>query len=287
MSFDRRWGGAAVVVLALGCNNTQETKLPPPPPCMGNNCGGPSGGGAGQTGSGGATGTGTGPSMAIDVSGIVTRITSPDFLSGIPFTGNATIAGPGPGGTVVTASYGASGAGGAGGGGTTFTLHGVDSGPDWIEVQDDSSGQNGILSTFSPHDLSALAMVNLPVIDFDDLNNIALTLPSGATTGVVSGASQVILLVTDMMGNALPGVSVSTDTLSPSSVAYDVGPGAYDDTATKTGSGGTIILFNAGLSGNATLSLSYTSPATMMPATGSVTVFGSPSAATIIAVPLD
>ena len=134
--------------------------------------------------------------------------------------------------------------------------------------------------------LSALTPVELQVIDLGNLENIADSLPSVSITGVDTSASQIIVIVNGPAGTPLPGVSVAGNPAG-GAVVYDAGDGVYDDGAAATGSGGTIILFNAGLDGDATLTLSYTSPATMMPATKSLTVKGAAGAATIGAIQLD
>lgn len=293
MSFKRwLWGGAAITASMIGCALQKESSgtYPPPPPCMGMFCGSPAGGAVSATGSGGAGGsgvtTGAGAGMAIDVTGQVNLIVSPDFAdTGALYLGYASIQGRAPGGQLITAMYGnPNGNGGAGGAANaSFTLDGVASGEAWLEVVDETNGGAGILSTYSVADLSAQSPLTLPVIDLDNLENIASSLPSVVTVG--TGASQLILRVENSLGAAYAGVSVSTNPVG-GTVVYDTGDGVYDDMETMTGGGGTIIIFNAAINGAQTLQLTYMSQSTMATENASVPIQGAPGAATLLTVQL-
>jgi hypothetical protein len=280
-----------LAVVVLGCS-TQETSssLGAPPPCTGKYCGAASGGGVMTNGSGGSSGTGastgTGTASAITVTGSVTRIVSEDFLGGSAYTGAVTIEAPAPGGALVSVMYGGAGMGGAGGE-MPFSLQGVAAGPDWVLVADDSQGAEGILSTFSTQDLSNLAPATLPVMDLGTLQMIADGLPSVSMAGGVSPLASQIILTVVAGGAPAAGVTLSGNPVG-GTIVYDIGDGVYDDMATMTGLAGTIIVFNAALNGSATLTLSYTSPTTMMTTTMSVPIQGEANTATFFkGVPLN
>jgi hypothetical protein len=83
----------------------------------------------------------------------------------------------------------------------------------------------------------------------DLLTGITKLLPSLTATGASStGAHVVLLLIDKNTYNPLKGMLV-TGGQAGARVVYDVGPGAYDESATSTGAGGTAILFNSGLNG--------------------------------------
>jgi hypothetical protein len=261
------------MVLSIAACEKQLEKYPPPPPCEGPGCvsGGGKGSGAGGA-SGGTGGAGGAPVGPADLNGTVHRISSPTFddQAMIGFTGSATILAPGPSGNV-TAQYGGSV-------GTTFDLPGVNSGVDWVLVQDASGGGSGILSTYSPVSLPSTSPIALPVLDAGLLTNIASNLPTVSAKGVSSLAAQVILIVTHQ-GAPYKGLAVTGGT-GGAEIAYDIGPGAYSDQTMSTSTGGTIILFNAGIAGSQLITLTDTS--TMM--SYGITIQAATGAATIAAI---
>ena len=150
---------------------------------------------------------------------------------------------------MVEATYGGNGAGGgSSGGGSTFDLTNLPAkGGAWILVQDTSNGNAGILSTFSFMSLPEASQVTLPVLAQGLLTNIGSNLPSVLIGGVSPLAAQVVLVV-QHLGAPYQGLAVSGGAGS-AHVVYDTGAGSYSDTAAATGAAGTIILFNAALTG--------------------------------------
>lgn len=231
-------------------------------------------GGGGVMGAGGAsTSTGTGAGGSINQPGTVGSVTSPVFPSGAltVFSGLATIVDLPSVGVTHTAPYapalgaggspGSLGAGGSPTGPNSFDLTGVPAGLSWLLVQDLSNGASGIYSTYSLATLPVVPSITLPVVEQLVLTNIASNLPSvQAHNGVSPLAAQVVLVLTH--ANApFAGVTV-TGGSGGAEIAYDIGPGTYSDSATTTGSGGTIILFNAALQGAAAITLQNTTTMT-------------------------
>jgi hypothetical protein len=133
-------------------------------------------------------------------------------------------------------------------------------GVSWLLVQDLSNGAAGIYSTFSAATLPVVPSLTLPVVDQSVLTSIASNLPNLTLQGGVSPlAAHVVLTLTQ---NDAPAAGISlTGGAGGGEVVYDIGPGTFSETATATGSGGTIIVFNAGLQGPDTITL--TNAATM------------------------
>jgi hypothetical protein len=228
-----------------------------------------------------------GAAAGINVSGDVHLILSPDFVdTNVLYTGKSTIEGTAPGGQPVTTMYGGGVGGGGGASATMFILDGVASGTTWLGVMDETMGAAGVESTFSQQQgLTALTAMNvtLPVISLQTLQNIASLLPSVQTVG--ANSAQVILLLENSLGAAYPNVSLSSNPIG-GEVAYDTGAGQYTDQDTMTSTGGTIIVFNSGLSGMQTLQLTYLSESTSTMMNQSVMVEGAPGFATIMTVML-
>jgi hypothetical protein len=259
MRFEWRWGAlGAWGFFALGCLPAIPD-YPPPPPCNTNlglcPMSAVAGGGVGPTGTGGG---GVGGSTNVSVGGSggssplvgnVDLITSPAFDNNAmtPFTGMANIVDYPTVGGSFTASY----AGGSSG--STFAFTSLPEGASWFIVQDLTNGGSGIFSTLSTTTLPVATTLTLPVIDSGMMQNIASNLPSIAVSGVSTLASHVVLLVSQA-GSPYPGVSM-TGTTGGATVVYDTGSGVYTDSGTATGIAGTIILFNSGLSGMVTLTL--------------------------------
>jgi hypothetical protein len=222
----------------------------------------PSGGkGMGAGGSGTTTSTGT--SGSVNQSGSVFSIVSSSFVTTAqsPFPGPATIVAlPSVGGKFTvpypTPPLGAGGSPGAGGGASsdTFDLVNVPQGPAWFLVQDTTNGVSGIDSTFSLMTLPSGSLMLLPVVPQQLLLSIAESLTNLPSQGGVSPLAAQVVLVLTLNGAPYQGVSL-TGGAGSTEVAYDVGPGVYSDTTTTTEGGGTIIVFNSGLSGPQTISL--------------------------------
>ena len=252
------WGAVAACVAGslylAGCEKAGD-KYGPQPECSSDNCDSNIGAKGGSVGSGGAGGgTTTGPTT--NITGTVVRLSSPDFTTtlGTSYTGDATILGPGASGATVTATYPTSSplAGTGGGTSDSFTLSGVVTGNQWLEVRDDTSGGAGVMTTFSQADItSSLGQITLPLVDLGMLQNIASNLPSVATNGVSTIASQIVLFI-GKNDVPLKGVHVTSGAVGGIPV-YDLGSGIYSDSATSTGEAGTIIIFNSGASGSATI----------------------------------
>jgi hypothetical protein len=279
----------AVGVAGLGCQGPLEN-YPPASGCpVTSNACTPGGGGVMGTG-GSITTTSTGTGGSSDQPGTVGRITSSEFTSEtlVQFTGTATIEDlPSVGGTF-TATYGtALGAGGSPGAGgsaasTSFDLVNVPDGPSWLLVQDLSNGAAGIYSTFSQYTLPVVPSLTLPVVNQSVLTSIASDLPNLTAHGGVSTlAAHVVLVVTRNTAPA-EGISV-TGGAGGGEVVYDIGPGNYSETATATGSGGTIIVFNAALQGPDTITLTNASTMTSY----SVPVETGQGVVTLVPVDLD
>ncbi len=86
------------------------------------------------------------------------------------------------------------------------------------------------------------------------------------------------MLVLTLAGQPYSGLQV-TGGSAGGTVVYDIGPGTYSDSATVTGSGGTIIFFNAAGSGMTTITvtsmqLTKSFPLSVYTAAGAVTVAG-------------
>jgi hypothetical protein len=221
-------------------------------------------------GAGGGTTSSSGAGAAdagVDLKGSVALVSSPSFdlKTATPYQGTANIVGSGAGG-VVTAPYGGSA-------GTKFDLPGVSPGPAWLLVQD-TSGGGAVLSTWSLVDVPSTGPVTLPLIDQGTLAQIAAATPT-VKGGLSPTAAQVIVQVTKG-GAPLAGVTATGGTGS-AVIVYDTGPGTYAATAAATGAGGTILLFNAQLSGASTITLK---DGTSM-ATYQVPVHAAPGAATM------
>jgi hypothetical protein len=225
------------------------------PPVMGcdtdgGECGGPSGGGEGtgpgMGGAGGGTATGGAPPSTSELQGNVILVTTPSFdlSQATLYSGMANVIGPTPKGTV-SAPYGMTG--------QTFDLMGVTSGsPEWVLVQDTSGGAAGVFSTWTPLNLPILQQVSLPLVSAQVLTNIASDL-SSVVGGVSPELAHIVLQVTQG-GAPYPNLSVTGGSGS-AILVYDIGVGTYSDSATFTGSAGTVILFNSTLQGPSAITL--------------------------------
>lgn len=279
--------GFGVAALAAGIALTgcqvQTDLYPAPPPCEGPLCGNsPSGGGGivpkpdGGSGAGGTGGTGsssssTGGNVGINQIGTVTRLVSPSFddTTTQVLSAAATIFGSPNGGNSYSTPYDVATG--------KFTLTNVPSGPTWFLVQDESSGAADILSTISFATLPVLGNFSLPVIDRGTMQTIALSLPTVAAQGISSLAAQVILVISH--ANApYKGVKV-TGGAGGAKIAYDNGAGYTDSTTAATGTRGTVILFNAGLSSPSIITVTDTATQNeydfpVQTAPGTVTIAG-------------
>lgn len=269
-----------VAGLAGGACSSADRNFPPPPPCEGPHCtvnpaggsvpgpdGGPDGGGTG--------GSDAGNPSAGTVTGTVHRITNDAFDDlGATFNASATILALPPGAAMISAPYG-------GAAGTSFSLPGVPSGRTWFLVRDETSGGAGVLSTFSLVQLPALTAIALPVVDLGVLQNIASSLPAVSAKGVSPLAAQIVLLLSHANG-PYKGVALSGGAAG-AQIVYDLGPGAYTDAGSVTGAAGTIILFNAGLGGLSTLTLTDLTSMT----TYQVSVQAAAGAATLVRADLE
>ncbi|APR79438.1 Hypothetical protein A7982_04785 [Minicystis rosea] len=253
MRFVWNFGVAALAagIALAGCQ--KDTDLyPAPPGCEGSTCTPSISGGSTPEKDGGQGGGGTGGAPAtIDQTGTVHRIVSSTFddTSTQPYTGAATIVALPQVGGMVSTMYG-------GAAGTTFSFTKIPSGPAWFLVQDDTGGTGEVLSTISFASLPVLSNFTLPIIDLGTMQNIAYSLPTVSSQGVSTLAAQVILFV--YHANApYKGVQV-VGGAGGAKIAYDNGSG-YSDSATATGTNGTVILFNAGLSSLSKIVLKDTS----------------------------
>jgi len=143
----------------------------------------------------------------------------------------------------VNAAYG-------GDAGAGFDAVGIAPGKVWLVAlvaPDASMGAAGVWSTVSAVTAPQISSVTLPILDAQMIQGIAATLPSLSDGGVSASASHVVI-VAQHAGAPYVGLAITGDT-GGATVAYDTGPGSYSDTATETGSGGTILLFNSSLSG--------------------------------------
>jgi hypothetical protein len=264
--------GGSIAVLALSCQAVDNV---PDYPMLVENCdlgdGGscppPSLGGSGTGASHGSSSSGGGDAGAgLHLTGSVALVSSPafDLATATPYQGTANVVGTGAQGDVV-APYG-------GAAGTKFDLAGLSPGTQWLLVQD-TSGNAGVLSTWSSAGVPSAGPVTLPLLDTQTLAQIAAA--SNVAGGLSPTAAQVIVRVTKS-GAPLANVT-ATGGLGSAVVVYDTGPGTYSPAATATGSGGTILLFNAQLSGESAITLKDgTSMATYM-----VPVHAAPGAATM------
>jgi len=235
---------ATTIASSSGCSSERQGYEPPPacpvdnPLCQGSPTGGSTGSGAG----GGSTTSGAGGSAQAGLAeGTVRVLVDEAFELTSPYTGDALIVAPAPGGQVVSAPYG-------GAAGTSFSLDGVLGGTVWLFVQDQTNGAGGIVSTWSPHSLPDSAL-ELPVVDRNILANIVLSL--GLPSLSFNGA-QIVLKVERGLA-PLAGVSVAG--VSDGTVLYDQGAGVYSDLAAATGNAGTIVILEAGGAGDRTIEL--------------------------------
>jgi hypothetical protein len=278
-----RFALPALLLLSVAACEPELKHYPPPGECQQEDGGpscvqNPAGGGTAAAGTGGGTTTsagGTGGAVPTgDFTGTVHRIVSPAFddAAMVQYTGAATIVAPGANGNV-SAMYG-------GTVGTTFTLTGAATGNVWILVQDGTNGGGGILSTFVPATLPSTGPLALPVVDLGLLQNIANNLPTVSGIGVSQLAAQVVL---QLFHNNAPfkGLKV-TSGANGAQIAYDTGPGLYSDSATATGSAGTVILFNAPFNGAHAITFTDTATST----TYDVTIQAGTGAATLAIVEL-
>jgi hypothetical protein len=268
--------GGAAALGGLGCGDDIGMYGPASGCAIDAGCGiNSSGGGPAPDGGGTTTSSssGTGGSVAVgELRGDVEQFADATFLTttGSPVQGAINILLSPASGPQINVPYGGSN-------GTTFDVMSVPSGAGWVSVQDQSQGANGIWSTITPLTLPQLGTVVLPVVSQSTFTNLAGSLPTVQLAGVSMQAAQIVLLL-QYNGQPFSGVSV-TSGAGGAIVAYDVGPGVYSDQATTTSSGGTIILFNAGGSGMATIGITNTtlmkSYTLTVPATnGAVTVAG-------------
>ncbi len=231
--------------VALGCSSSAPDFPPGTDKCNpdAGYCSPLSMGGAGTTIT---TGTG-GAAPTSDLMGTVHRITSASFAdTGAAYAGPANIAVYPAEGSEINVSYG-------GAAGTTFDAKNVAAGKAWLFVQDQTMGASSVWSTVSSVSVPQITSVTLPVVDQSLVTTLASKLSSVQAKGVSSSAAHVVLLITHA-GAPYQGVQVSGGA-GGAIVVYDTGTGTYSDTATATGSAGTVILFDANLSGAATITL--------------------------------
>jgi hypothetical protein len=176
---------------------------------------------------------------------------------------------------------GASGTAQALGNGTsTFDFTGVPGSSTWMYVEDTSGGTANILSTLSPLQLPQVPGVTVPVVELDILQGVALQQANlAAVGGLNTAASQVVLMLTKG-GAPYQGVQVSGGAGS-ADIAYDTGGCSYSDQATATGTGGTIVLLNSGLSGPTTLALTDTTTSTALSTPAFLTAHGAVTVLTV------
>lgn len=266
-----------LAVSLLGCPQDNVGNYGPPPSgCIldTGTCGAGSPGGGGMKDAGtGSDGGGTGGAQgASELTGSVARMETPDFttVSPTPLTGAANIVIQPASGPQIMVPYGGMNP-------TTFDAMSVPAGLSWIYVQDQSGGASGIWSTVSAVNVPQLAPIVLPVVDQQLFTSVAAGLPSVQLKGVSTQAAHIVLLL-QHQGAPYKGVQLTSGSAG-ATVVYDIGPGTYSDQATATSTGGTILLFNAGVTGLTTISL--TDPALMktyqvalFTATGAVTIAG-------------
>jgi hypothetical protein len=262
----------------LGCQPGVDS-FGPPPVCISDAgaCLSHSGGAVGGVGVGGATVSssvgagGFGAAEATNLTGTVGIITSPTFTGTTPFAGVASVVAPGPGGVSVTEAIG-----GTSGNGNSFDLMTIASGPQWLMVQNTTAaGGADIFSTYSLVDLPIATPIVLPVVELGLLTQIATSQPTPVST-VSTSASQLVILVTHL-GQPYKGVSLN-GVAGGATVLYDIGPGAYSDEATATGTGGVIILFNTSLEGGSLIGLLDTNTQAM----SSVQVMTAPGVVSLV-----
>ncbi len=270
----------AVIAGGLGCS-PDLSMYPPIEGCSldAGRCGGPSGGGTGPgTGVGGAggnvtTSTGSGGVAVGELRGDVEPFTSTTFtmISGTPMAGAATIVFTPASGPPINVGYG-------GANGTSFDVMKVPGGEGWGYVQDACNGADGIWPTITQFSVPQLSNIAIPVVTQQLFANLASDLPTVQLTGVSPQAAQIVLLLTLAEPCRSQALQVTGGSGAATGV-YDIGPGTYSDSATMTGSGGTIILFNSGGSGMTTITvtsmqLTKSYPLPVYITAGAVTVAG-------------
>jgi hypothetical protein len=247
-------GSLAATGVLIGCTSSVPDYPLLKDPCMlldGGWCP-PSGIGGNGTTSSTATAMGTGGGVASsDLTGTVHRIVSPNFAdTGMAFSGAATISVYPAVGSQIDVPYGGSA-------GSTFDAKGVGAGEAWLFVKDQTVGTAGVWSTVSSVSVPQITPVALPVVDQALITTLAGSLPTVKARGVSTSAAHVVFLI-QHAGAPYQGVMVTAGA-GGATIVYDTAPGAYSDTATATGAAGTAILFDAGLSGM--VSVTLTDPA--------------------------
>jgi hypothetical protein len=191
-----------------------------------------------STGVGGASGTSV-------LSGNIELITSGCFNMGTMFTGTANLVIEPTGASPITVGIGGMNA-------QTFDVKSVPSSSAWLLVQDTTMGGAGIFSTFSYWTLPQPPGIQVPVVDSGMFTALASSIASIQQMGGISPQAAHVVLQLSHGAGPYQGVTVTGGTGS-ATVAYDQGGCTYTDQTTKTGAAGTIILFNAGLSGAVTI----------------------------------
>lgn len=245
------FGLAAASITVLGCSQGPQS-FQAPPACQGTNCGvPPAGGGLADGGAGGSVTGGADAGVRAHLNGAVHRILSPDFSdTDVLFTGKATIEALSSNGVVTSADYDGSTS-------TAFDLEDVPLGETWFFVKDTGTGgAYDVLSTYSYGEVDGLSSMLLAVADLWNLQNIAGGLPSMAAVGVSTSLAHVVLQV-ERNNAPCKGVEVTAGA-GGATIVYDIGLGQYSDTTTATGSAGTVLLFNSGLNGTSSITLTDT-----------------------------
>jgi hypothetical protein len=275
----RTFGALALTALAgvaaltwLACGDDIDM-YPPASGCAEDaGCGVSSGGGVfGNDGGTTSTGTGTGGGITVgELTGTIAAFADATFETITPnaLTGSAQIVLQPTSGSTITIPYSGSTA-------TTFDQMDVPSGSYWVTVEDESAGANGIWNTITSLQMPQVAAVTFPVVLKSTFANLASNLPSVQSQGVNAASAQVVLLL--QYNNAPFSGAQVTAGQNGGVIAYDQGPGTYSDTATTTGSAGTVILFNAG--GSETLTIGLAS--TTLGRTWTVQVYVAPGAVTV------
>jgi hypothetical protein len=197
-----------------------------------------------STGAGGASGTS-------ELSGNIELITSGCFNMGSTFNGTANLVIQPAGGSPITVGIGGTNP-------QTFDVKGVPSSSAWLLVQDTTMGGAGIFSTLSYWTLPQPPGIQVPVVDSGMFTSLASSIASIQLMGGISTQAAHVVMQLSHGAGPYQGVTVTGGTGS-ATVVYDQGQCTYTDQTTKTGPAGTIILFNAGLSGAATIQLMDTS----------------------------
>ncbi len=165
----------------------------------------------------------------VSLSGSVDLLSSDDFVTAQPFTGNADIVAEAPGGGDAKASYN----------GQSFSITDALLGPSvWFSITP-TSNVGDALPTLEPWDTTTTGPAVLRLVRASVIDQIysVVTLPPQRD----STRGQVVLHFVDQNGNASSGVAV---TQSPGdSVIYD-GAGTWTDVATSTGTAGFAIVVN-------------------------------------------